>query len=156
MASKTAKRIFIGAIAALAIAAIAILLIRKYVKSYSFAPESLEQAYFAQQHAECAAVYLTLRTAARKLDSPRYRELEKDYQSEYEHHVKMGFNFSPDKDLYKSSIEAAHADFAHAMSAAKNQAEVTELIDSRVNRCVELVFQSGRFVMDTLKERAGN
>jgi hypothetical protein len=156
LTAKTLKRIGIGILAAILIGTIAIMLLRGYAETYSFAPDHPDQALLAQQHAECAAVYMVLKTAACKQASPERLELETDYKTEFEHHVRMGVNFSPDKPQYRVRIENAVTAFNAAIAAASNKNEIAKLIEDRTMKCVETTVRSANFVEQILKERSAN
>lgn len=130
---------------------IAFFLFKKYAETYSFAPEAPEQAQLAAEHAQCAGYYTVMRASLKK-ERPDYAEQEKEYTSEFEHHAKMGFNFSPDKDQFKAQIKKAVSHFTEEVIAAGKAGGVPELIRKKTNGCYATLFRSGDFVNQKLHE----
>lgn len=124
----------------------------KYVETYSFAPDDPEQIQLAAEHAQCAGYYRVMRSSLNK-ERPDYAEQERQYTQEFEHHIKMGLNFSPDKELFKAQIEKASSQFGDEVINAAKSKMVSELVDKRMHQCFDTVFRGGAFVKRKLEER---
>lgn len=126
--------------------------LKRYAETYSFAPSNPEQIQLAAEHAQCAGYYMVMRSSLKKEQSD-YVEQEKQYTQELEHHVKMGFNFSPDKELFKAQIEKASSQFTDEVINAAKTEKVSELVDTKMHQCFDTVFRGGAFVKRKLGER---
>ncbi|HLO64602.1 MAG TPA: hypothetical protein VK165_16715 [Azonexus sp.] len=127
--------------------------LKKYTETYSFAPDDPEQIQLAAEHALCAGYYRVMRSSLKK-ERPDYAELERQYTQEFEHHIKMGLNFSPDKELFKAQIEKASSQFGDEVINAAKSKTVSELVDKRMHQCFDTVFRGGAFVKRKLEERS--
>ena len=147
------KRIGI-ALCLIAIASgIAYFALKKYAETYSFAPGDPEQTQLAAEHAQCAGYYWIMRSSQNK-GSPDYAERERENTRELEHHMKMGLNFSPDKELFRAQIEKARVQFLDEVDNAAKSKKVSELVDTKMTQCFDTVFRSGAFVKRKLEERS--
>jgi hypothetical protein len=144
----------IGAILGLlaVVAVIAYFALKHYAETYSFAPDDPEQSQLAAEHAQCAGYYRVLRSAL-KNTRPDYADLERQYTQELEHHAKMGLNFSPDKEMFKTQVEKATSRFGEDVLAAAKTEKVSDLVDERMKHCFDIVFRSGDFVKRKLEEK---
>jgi len=146
------KRIGITLFFIVVASGIAYLGLKKYAETYSFAPDDPEQIQLAAEHAQCAGYYRVMRSSLKK-EHPGYAEQERQYTQEFEHHIKMGLNFSPDKELFKAQIEKASSQFGDEVINAAKSKEVSELVDKRMHQCFDTVFRGGAFVKHKLEER---
>jgi hypothetical protein len=146
------KRIGITIGFIVALAGIAYFALKKYSEIYSFAPGDPEQVQLAAEHAQCAGYYRVMLLTLKK-GRPDYAEREKQYTQEFEHHTKMGFSFSPDKELFKAQIEKASSQFADEVVAAAKTEKVSELVDNKMHQCFDTVFRGVTFVKHKLDEK---
>jgi len=140
----------LGVIAAAA--GIAYFALWKYAETYSFAPGDPGQAQLAEEYAQCAGYYRVMLSSLNK-EHPDYLEQERQYTREFEHHIKMGFNFSPDKALFKARVEKASSRFADEVRMAANTENVLELVDKKMHQCFDVFFRGAAFVERKLQER---
>ncbi len=127
--------------------------LKKYAETYSFAPDDPEQVQLAAMNAECAGYYRVMRSSLKK-ERLDYAELKGQFTQGFENHIKMGLNFSPDKELFKAQIEKASSQFRDEVINAAKSKKVSELVDKRTNQCFGTVFRSGAFVTRKLEERS--
>lgn len=146
------KRIGISLCLFIVASGIAYFALKKYAQTYSFAPNDPEQIQLAAEHAECAGYYRVLLSSLKK-ERPGYAEQEREYSQEFEHHLKMGLNFSPDKELFKAQIEKASSQFGEEVINASKLRNVSELVDAKTHQCIATVFRGGDFVKRKLEER---
>lgn len=134
------------------IAGIAYFALKKYAETYSFAPGDPEQTRLAAEHAQCAGYYRVLRASLNN-ERPDYAEREGQYTRQFEHHLKMGVNFSPDKALFKTQIEKASSRFTEEVLNAAKAGKVSELVDTKMHQCLDTTFRGGAFVTHKLEEK---
>lgn len=147
------KRIGITLCLIVVASGIAYFALKKYAETYSFAPDDPEQIQLAAEHAQCAGYYRVMRSSLNK-ERPDYAEQERQYTQEFEHHIKMGLNFSPDKELFKIQIEKASSQFGDEVINASKSKKVSELVDTKMHQCFDTVFRGGAFVKRKLEERS--
>lgn len=146
------KRIGITLCLVIIASGIAYFALKKYAETYSFAPDDPEQMQLAAEHAQCAGYYRVMLSSLKK-EHPDYAEQEQQYTQQFEHHLKMGLNFSPDKGVFKTHVEKASSQFGDEVINAAKSKMVSELVDSKMNQCFDTVFRGGAFVKRKLEEK---
>ena len=125
---------------------------RHYAQTYSFAPESPEQQHLAIAHAQCVGLYFVL-DSAEEGRKEKDLNMQKKYKVDMEYHAKLGLNFSPDKELFQKQVEEAAQKVVADILAFNDAPKAARFVSESVDRCIDAMFESHKFIETKLNER---
>ncbi len=117
----------------------------KYLETWSFAPGDPVQIQLAAEHARCAAFYRAMRSSLSK-ERPNYVEQQEKYTREFELHVKMGANFSPDKALFRSQVEKASSQLSDEVNQVAETEKLAGLLEVKTDQCIATLVRAEAFI----------